>query len=409
MNLNSFTLRQTCATVFLLLTMTCEYSLPAQTERVIHNFAWEPDGAGPTTGLVMDSAGNLYGTTSYGGFNCALSVSGCGTIFRVNTSGEEIVLYAFSGGSDGSSPSSSLVLDSQGNLYGTAFSGGDLTCNTEDEGCGTAFKLDTNGNFTVLHTFTGNPDGKYPWGPLIIDSSGNLYGTTYEGGTVGCGTIFKITTSGTEKILHNFICGRRGYAPRGGLVRDSKGNLYGTATKGGAFGNGIVFRLTNSGQFTVLHNFDGADGDDPQVGLVGDSAGNGYGTTYDGGVYGFGTVFKLDSKANFSVLYSFGGIPDGAYPLDPLILDRKRNLYGTTSGGGSGQCGGGCGIVFELDSSGRETILHNFGGEPDGALPWGGLVLDTTGNLYGTTFYGGDSGDICGAGYGCGTVFEITP
>lgn len=380
----------------------------AQSERVIYSFTLEPDGAGPSAGLIMDTAGNLYGTTSYGGAAGAECASGCGTVFKVDTFGAETVLYTFTGGADGADPNG-LAMDSHGALYGTAFSGGDLTCNADGEGCGTVFKLDSAGNFSVIHTFTGNPDGKYPWSSMVMDPAGNLYGTTYEGGTFGCGTVYRLATSGTEKVLHSFVCGGGGYLPRGGLVRDSNGNLYGTTTGGGSYKDGIIFRLSSTGKFTVLHNFNGIGGSSPYAGLIGDSAGNGYGTTYNGGVYGFGTVFKLDSKANFTVLYSFKGTPDGASPQDELVLDAKSNLYGTTSYGGNGTCGAGCGVVFELDPSGSEAILHNFTGEPDGAFPWAALTMDAMGNLYGTSYYGGDSGNICNGGYGCGTVFEITP
>jgi uncharacterized repeat protein (TIGR03803 family) len=274
-------------------------------------------------------------------------------------------LYSFTGGADGANPSTAtMTRDAQGNLYGTTQFGGNNTCNVSlHEGCGTVFKLDTTGNLTPLHIFAGGAQG--------LGSSG--------------------------------------------LVLDGNGNLYGTA--GGGLGHGLVFRVAKSGTYTELYNFaGGSDGDLPWQYLVRDTAGNLYGTTLLGGVskdplcpnsQGCGTVFELGPTGQHKVLYSFLNNSDGSEP-DSLIRDSTGNLYGTTSRGGKGCVPvSGCGTVFKLDASGKKTVLHAFTGGSDGSTPSGELVLDAAGNLYGTASAGGDLTCPYNGGAGCGVVFKI--
>jgi uncharacterized repeat protein (TIGR03803 family) len=266
---------------------------------------------------------------------------------------------------------------------------------------GTVFKLDTTGRETVLHSFTGTPDGAIPRAALVRDAAGNLYGTTVFGGaSIGYGTVFKLDTTGKETVLHSFTA-TDGSGPVAALVRDAAGNLYGTTAYGGASLSGTVFKLDTSGTETVLHSFTGrADGAIPYAALVRDHAGNLYGNTAYGGASGYGTVFKLDTTGRETVLHSFTGASDGASPFDALVRDPAGNLYGTATFGGDPFCSSGCGTVFKLDTTGKETVLHSFTGRADGAIP-AGLVRDPAGNLYGTTYYGG--------AFGYGVVFKLTP
>ena len=314
------------------------------------------------------------------------------------------VLHSFTNSPDGAFPFAGLLRDAAGNLYGTTLRGGSL-------GSGTVFKLDPAGNETVLYSFTdtGSPaDGLDPYAAPVMDTAGNLYGTTRDGGFFGIGIVFRLDTSGHETVLH-FFTGSDGCCPTGGVIIDAAGNLYGTAGGGGSFGGGTVFKLDPSGNATVLYSFKGgSDGAAPAGGLIMDAVGNLYGTTGAGGSSNAGTVFKLDPSGNETVLYSFKGGNDGASPgLGSLIRDVAGNLYGTTPVGGSGPCTGanqvlvGCGIVFKLDPADNETVLYSFTGSSDGAFPEAGLVMDTAGNLYGTA-----SSFLALGGFG--TVFKLT-
>ncbi len=381
-------------------------SAEAQTVTILHSFTEQGGEGGEPyfAGLIRDSSGNLYGTTTYGGS------SGRGTVFKLDTSGQLTVLHNFSDGTvtnDGYWPEAGLTLDSAGNLYGTTVHGGPANA-------GTVFKVTSSGqNYSVLHNF-GNGDGNRPQGDLILDSAGNLYGTTVFGGSSSSGTVFKLDSSGQLTVLHNFGDGtvaNDGQFPQGALIFDSAGNLYGTTAGGAAFGgagSGTVFKLDTSGQLTVLHSFnDGTvanDGQSPQAGLTLDSVGNLYGTTLYGGLSNLGTVFKLDTSGNnYTVLHSFrdgSASNDGEVPYAGVIVDSSGNLYGTTAGGGSS----GWGTAFKLDSSGQLTVLHSFSDGSvanDGSVPYAGLMRDSSGNLYGTTTGGGSSG--------VGTVFKLVP
>jgi len=264
--------------------------------------------------------------------------------------------------------------------------------------------------FKILHAFSGSPDGANPTASLVQDASGNLYGTTFSGGASKQGTVFKLDTNGTETVLYSFTGTPDGANPLGGVVMDAAGNLYGTTLYGGTANLGTVFEVDTAGTETVLLSFGGSDGASPGAGLVQDATGNLYGTTYNGGGGGgtvFGTVFELDTNGTETVLYSFrGGSRDGQNPRAGVVLDAAGNLYGTTYYGGDGNCTRymGCGVLFKLDTAGNGTVLHSFvGSKTDGAYPHANLVWDAAGNLYTTTEYGG-SGSCT---VGCGTVFKL--
>jgi uncharacterized repeat protein (TIGR03803 family) len=296
------------------------------------------------------------------------------------------VLYTFNGGNFGAFPEGSLLRDHQGNLYGVTLNGG-----TGGYGNGIVFKVDSNGVETVLHNFAGTPDGEYPTAGLVHDTSGHLYGITENGGSNNVGALYELNLQGKERVLHSFgSSSSDGVFPVAPLVRDSAGNLYGTAQSGGSSQAGMVYKINSAGVETVLHSFSQSttDGNDPVGGLTLDSAGNIYGTTFGGGAHSQGTVFKIDTLGKESLLYSFGQISgDGSGPEATLILDSSGNLYGTTNGGGSA----GMGTAFKLDSTGKETILHSFTGGNDGANPSAGLEFDSAGNLYGVTTFGGSA------------------
>jgi uncharacterized repeat protein (TIGR03803 family) len=309
-------------------------------ETVLHSFTGAPlDGKYPNAGLVRDAVGNLYGTTYLGG------TSDKGTVFKVDTTGTETVLHSFAGGpTDGARPLAALVWDPAGNLYGTTGYGGAFRS-------GTVFKVDTIGTETVLYSFTGRVGGSTPYAALFRDAAGNFYGTTISGGASnncsgGCGTVFKLDTTGKETVLHGFRGGTAdGANPYSSLIRDAAGNFYGTTFGGGGSELGTVFKLDTTGKETVLHSFTGMpDGLGPYAGLLRDAAGNLYGTTNFGGGSNMGTVFKLDTTGSEIVLHSFTGMPDGTFPYAGLLRDAAGNLYGTTSYGGAS----GFGTVFKL-------------------------------------------------------------
>ena len=333
------------------------------------------DGGLPTAALIEDKAGNHYGTTSSGG-------SGFGVVFKLNSAHHESVLHAFTG-PDGRFPRGTLVSDRFGNLYGTTSFGGasDL---------GTVFKIDLNGRETVLHSFTGSPDGRNPYAGLVMDKAGNLYGTTEFGGTSDLGTIFQIDTIGRQRVLHSFTGeSTDGSDPKATLIVDSAGNLYGTTFSGGSGGRGTVFRFDN-GQDSedVLYNFSGGtDGGNPLGGLTLANDGTLYGTASRFGCchrQNNGVVFSL-TGTNQRVLYTFSGGVDGGTPNGDLVLSNNV-LYGTTQTGGPLHHG----TVFSLNlADGVETVLHGFTGKADGGSPQAGLSMNAAGVLYGTANTGG--------------------
>jgi uncharacterized repeat protein (TIGR03803 family) len=388
----------------------------AQTFKVLHTFHGK-DGAFPIGQLVLDKAGNIYGTTGSGGnVVCQQDYQGCGTVFKLDKNGARVWVHSFNF-NNGSGPMAGVLRDTAGNLYGTTTFGGKTTKACGSGGCGVVFKLDRTGRReTVLHFFKGFTDGNNPEALLTQDPAGNIYGTTIWGGSEDNGVAFKIDSAGKEGVLYTFQGGSDGGSDYPGVISGPGGLLYGVAGWG-AFGDGVVFDLDTAGNETVLHSFSGADGLGPSSVLIADASGNLYGTTSGGGNRGCGgtgcgVVFELSPQSGGywteSVLYVFCSLSncaDGEEPLTgPLVRDAGGNLYGTTYVGGAYNDG----TVFKLDSTGKETVVHNFAGTKDGALPWAGLTLDAAGALYGMAETGGDL--TCQPKYGgCGVVFKITP
>lgn len=318
--------------------------------------------------LIRDAAGNLYGTTSGGGntgSSCPNGAYGCGVVFKLTAQGRRYkVLYTFTGGADGSSPQSGLIRDKAGNLYGTTTLGGNTTssCVFGTSGCGVVFRVDPSGKETVLYAFTGGKDGSNSYGTLIRDAAGNLYGTTSGGGNTssscpngagGCGVVFKLSPSGKETVLHAFTGGKGGAFPIAGLARDATGTLYGTAPYGGNCALcGVVFKLKPRGQhYQQLYAFTaGSDGFNPFGGAVLDRACNLYGAAFGGGTDAHGVIYSLDGSGKYTLLHTFNGT-DGGGPIFEYGLLYKGSLYGTASAGGNSgsACGGsGCGVVFKV-------------------------------------------------------------
>ncbi len=398
----------------------------AQTLKVIHAFTGGRDGANPFTGLTIDSAGDLYGVAGAGGGGtCVLEgTPGCGSIFKLTpkTGGgwTFTALYNFLSEPDGAAPIETVTLLSNGTLVGITVAGGEgdpslCTFENDDIGCGTVWELAAGSHHDkVLYRFQNGTDGGAPYGN-VIQVGKNFYGVTVQGGDLscnnprGCGTVYEMTPTGAETAIHAFTgAGGDGANPIGGLVADKNGNLYGT-TAGGGLGYGTIYELSPqvSGIWRerILYSFTNTgDGENPNAGLAMDNAGNLYGTTWQGGAGGGGTVFKLPKNSRtLAVLYSF---PLAGFAVDPLVLDSNNNIYGTIQGGGAN----GLGEAFELKPNGTGYSfidLHDFTGLGDGGNPLGGLVLDSAGNLYGTTLHYGANN--CGDGAGCGVVYEITP
>jgi len=368
--------------------LTAERMRPGVAYKSLYSFDGK-DGGTPWAGLV-NVKGTLYGTTTVGGANCTSS-GGCGTVFAITPSGKEHVLYSFKGGSgDGANPYAGLI-DVNGTFYGTTNAAGDYASGCYGHGCGTVFEVSTSGNEHVLHSFKGGKtDGANPYAGLI-NVNGTLYGTTSVGGGSGCsfyggkgcGTVFSITPSGKETVLYSFGGGSYdGTNPSAGLI-NVKGKLYGTTEGGGCCGGGTVFSITPSGKETVLYSFDSGSGDgaNPYAGLV-NVNGTLYGTTVAGGAYcnaeGCGTVFELSTSGKEHVLHSFRGGSGDGKYPYAGLIDVNGTLYGTTSSE----------TAFAITTSGKETVLHSFGGSGDGAKPYADLI-NVNGTLYGTTAGGG--------------------
>ncbi|HEY6248689.1 MAG TPA: choice-of-anchor tandem repeat GloVer-containing protein [Candidatus Angelobacter sp.] len=426
------------------------------TETILYSFQSGTDGALPYDGLLAGASGVFYGTTGQGGNGSNCGTTGCGTVFRLaNVSGTwtESVLHAFNNTDGSFLRYGSLISDAAGNLYGATYYGG-------AHGRGVVFELSPppipNGTWTemVLHSFAGGSDGANPNADLILDANGNLFGTTQGGGGHGsclagltCGVFFELTPPPptdpsrpwTETILFDFKGGSSGGNPNGLIA--SGGNFFGTTYLGGKSASscndgtcGVVFKLSkdSNGNWleTVLYSFaGGSDGANPNDKLHRDASGNLFGTTSQGGGSnclgtGCGTVFEVSPPTTGTVwtetlIHVFGGTGDGIFPLSPVIGNGSGDIFGTTGQGGGTNCGNdgisGCGIVFKLTppvppgTQWTETILHKFrGGVSDGAFPTAGLVL-VGGKLYGTTVYGGGTG--CSTQFltnpGCGTVYQL--
>jgi uncharacterized repeat protein (TIGR03803 family) len=356
----------------------------------LYSFTGGNDGSNPQAGLVLGSNGNFYGTTSLGGTNSS------GTVFQIGANGAFTSLCSLSGYYGGANPYAGLVQGKDGNFYGTTSSGG-------TNSYGTVFQLSAQGLLTSLYSFTGGSDGANPEAGLVLASDGNLYGTTYDGGTSNAGTVFQFSTNGALTSLYSFTGGNDGGYPLAGLVLGSDGNFYGTTAGGGTNDYGTVFQFSTKSGLTSLYSFtNGNDGVEPEAGLVQGGDGNFYGTTYVGGTNGYGTVFQISTSGALASLYSFTGGDDGAYPQAGLVLGSDGNFRGTTYEDGTN----GAGTVFKISAHGALTGSYAFTGGNDGANPEAGLVQGSNGNFYGTTESGG-------AYYirdeGMGTVFQISP
>ncbi|HEY6578222.1 MAG TPA: choice-of-anchor tandem repeat GloVer-containing protein [Rhizomicrobium sp.] len=369
---------------------------------VVYTFQTSKDGDDPQAGLIRDAQGDLYGTSFSGG----VSRYGNGTVFRLAPDGTETVLHSFSDGADGEYPGGPLIMDGAGNLYGVTEEGG-LSDGCNSFGCGVVFEMAPDGEETELYTFSGGTDGAFPYGALLADGKGDFYGTTNGGGAEKWGTVFEVSPGGKETVLHSFASGSDGNGPQAGLVADKSGNMYGTTKQGGGgcsgFGCGTVFEVAPDGTEHVLYAFTGgADGGDPIASLIRDKAGNLYGTTEFGGdesgcgASGCGTVFKLAPGGALTVLYTFTGGNDGGQPVAALVRDKDHNFYGTTLFGGAP---GGYGVVFKLAPDGKEHVLHTFTNGADGAYPWAALLDDGNGGFL-STAAGGGATDF-------GTVFKL--
>lgn len=379
----------------------------------IYSFAGGIDGAYTDTELAIDGAGNLYGSSVQGG------TFGSGTVFELSPSGSgwtHTVLYNFTGGADGGEPYKGVTFGPDGDLYGTAVTGGGGSC---EGGCGVVYKLTHSGDGwtqSVIHTFTGGNDGSGPGSPVAFDAHGSLYGTTPTGGVHDCGVVYEMKpgTGGTWNlgVIHAFTGGLDGLG--GGASRlliDGGGNLYGVNTVGGANGFGNVFEMVlvaGKWQLRTLYSFrDQPDGASPYGGVIFGPDGNLYGTTYYAGANDVGTVYKLtrnkDDSWSESVLYSFKGGSDGDSPISTLVIDARGNLYGTTSDGGAANCG--CGTIFRVSrqqgGGWTETPVYRFPGDPYPGFAYNGMISDGHGNFYGTTVHGGSAND--------GAIYKFVP
>lgn len=369
----------------------------AQTFTILYQFKSGPNGIAPAAGVSLDTKRiALYGTTQFDGQFAS------GTAYKLTQKGET-VLHSFSNNHvDGAYPhgNARLLLDPVGNLYGATASGGLYTAGTcaEFNGCGVVFRVDQAGKETILHQFTGEDDGWLPRGPLVADAVGNLYGMAANGGAFDNGLVYKIDHAGNFTVLHAF--NHNGIPsdaelPDGGLVRDQAGNLYGTAL---GLGRGSIFKIDPAGNESLLYIFgsNSPDGFVPVNELTIDAQGNLYGMT-EGSDNGNGAVFKITPTGEETLLHNFGPLPDAESPsFNGVVLDPSGTLYGITTLGGTSNLG----AIFKIDTAGNESVIHSFSG-PDGKYPYGALTRDPQGNLYGTTSQGG--------AFGGGVIFRIKP
>lgn len=396
-----------------LLPLLITTTLSAQTVqfKLLHSFAGGSDGAYPNTPPILDQHGNVFATTANGGSECA--PNGCGTAFELSQRNGH---WGYRQTLEFSSPSNTppvsagrLVMDATGNIYGTDFYGGDILCN-----CGAVFQLSQSGGVwtkSSLHNFLGGSDGQIPSSGLIADAEGNLYGTTQAGGVNNSqGTVFELVRNSdgtwTYNVIHSFGGSQDGAIPAGALAFDTLGNLYGTALFGGTFGDGAVYKLSPSADTwneSIIYNFTLEYGFyQSESGVAIDANGNLYGATLYGGLYSLGTIYKLTPGMGYwkrAVLYTFTGGNDGAYPVGWLTLDQSGVIYGTTVSGGQF----GYGTVFKLVNGKRgnwnEVTLHGFR-STDGSQPNWGVTLDASGHIFGIAEAGGANN--------FGTIYEIS-
>lgn len=370
------------------------------TEVIVWNFGNGNDGASPRSVPILGPDGAFYGTTLQGG------TYGTGTVYRITPDGKESTLWNFGAANDGRYPYGGLVMDDQGDFYGTTFNGG-------SNGEGTVFKLTANGVETVLWDFGSNTnDGLNPYAGVIIATDGNLYGTTQNGGSAGYGTVFSLTPNGVETVLWNFwVTPGDAQSPMAGLIQASDGNFYGTTTSGGYADYGTVFSITPSGNERVVWSFIPSsgvpsDGVAPDAPLVEDADGWLWGTTFLGGEWGTpqrvnnsGSVFRLSKSGdqeNVWVRFGRSGSADGVSPQAAVMFGRDGNIYGTTSRGGNNDLG----TVFKVAPAGQETVIWSFGAGSDGTIPFASLIQASDGSLYGVTATGG--------AYGGGVLFKLS-
>jgi uncharacterized repeat protein (TIGR03803 family) len=386
------------------------------TEKVLYSFTDGVDGGGPNGGLIFEASGNAYGTTHFGGNDsCGGYVGGgCGVVFELSPNGSgvwsETSLYAFQDSNDGGFPNAGVILDKSGDILGTGSTGGNFTCSI---GCGVVYELSKCSGWTetVLHAFDGS-DGEFPNAAPLQSANGTLFGTTWYGGSGGNGTVFSLGPRGgsgwKESVLYSFQGTADGSAPAGSVVADRAGDLYGTTYKYDGDNDGVAFELRKHAAWkdSVLYTFtNNGGGEDPYAGMIMPAKGNLYGTAIESGPNDGGVAFELvlGTKHRWTekALHAFGAPGDGNAPYGGVIADKRGNLYGTTVFGGAANAG----IVYELSPSKsgqwKEKILYSFTGGSDGQYPSGSLTLDATGNLYGATSNGGQDG--------YGVIFEITP
>src|SRR5580704_7904398 len=392
-------LRRSLAPVLLMLIAAA--GLQAQTFSVLYNFGSNSgDPSAPSySGIAAQGRdGNLYSTAPAGG-------SCCGAVFQITPAGKLKVIHNFTGNSnDGAFPQGGVTLGSDGNFYGTTYEGGSVTA-------GAVFKVTPGGTYTTPYSFTGGSDGAYPYAPPVEGNDGNFYGTTTAGGNTvlcggGCGTIYKITPAGTLTNLYQFDI-THGYEPYGPLVLGTDGNFYGTTPAGTTANAGVVFKISPAGKFTLLFSFDSTHGETPFAGLVQGADGDFYGTTIYGGSTGGGVVFKITPSGKLTVLHNINGTTDGARPYGGLVLASDGNFYGANSNGGTvnSDCSDGCGTFFKISPKGAYSVLGKFD-YTTGATPYVTPFQHTGGLVYGDSHVGG-TGNVspCTAG-NCGVFYS---
>lgn len=386
------------------------------------DFSGGSDGANPSAGLLAVAQNTAAGTTWAGG-GTGCGGGGCGTVYQITTTGQETLLYSFQGGSDGANPSSELFVDSIGDVYGTTEYGGGMGCG--GKGCGTIFIVTTSGQEQIV-SFAGGSDGAFPIAGMVVPPNSQLaYGTTSAGGGkechgAGCGTVFSVSSTGVESVVYAFKGGKDGIAPDAELIADKQGNLYGTTAYGGGkgcggSGCGTVFKVSPSGKEKILYAFQGVnDGATPFAKLSFGANGSLLGTTFLGGANAAGTIFMLDAAGKEQILHSFAGGKDGSGPAAGVLTSTggSKSIFGVTEMGGGTGCGGsGCGTIYKVDANDKETVLYAFTGLTDGAIPASDLLGSGKGGLagkhgylYGTAYEGGSG---CTGSGGCGTVFTL--
>jgi uncharacterized repeat protein (TIGR03803 family) len=387
--------------LLVLAVMVANATAHAQGFSVLYNFgsnSGDPSKPAYSGIIAQGRDGNLYSTAPAGG-TC------CGALFQITPAGKLKVIHNFTGSSnDGAFPQGGVTLGTDGNFYGTTYEGGSVTA-------GAVFKVTPRGAATTLYSFTGGSDGAYPYAPPVEGNDGNFYGTTTEGGNTkvcnsGCGTIYKITPAGALTTLHQFDI-THGYAPYGPLVLGTDGNFYGTTLDGTSANAGVIFKISPAGKFTLLFSFDNTHGENPFAGLVHGADGNFYGTTINGGSTGAGVVFKITPGGKLTVLHNMNGTTDGARPYGGLVLASDGNFYGANANGGTvnSNCADGCGTVFKITPKGAYSVLDKFD-FTTGATPEITPFQHTSGVIYGDSQIGG-TGDMspCTAGL-CGVFYS---